>query len=206
MKRVFLMDDEEIQAEIDALRPRTARHTPEERKRYDRLTNEKDDRIHFGSWTLGRRDPRRTRRDATDNELFGPITRVYELQGDYYVLHGGELEDVFRSPRAAVRRAKVLTAQARGSRPPRRDEPKRSLLARIFRPRPAGPRAPSAAEREAREQYRRTGKHFWYGVTRDGLDMSLGRFATRSEARAEARRKADRLGRGPILRIYHLDA
>ena len=65
-KRVFLMDDDEIQRAIESMRHRAGSHTPEERKLYDRLHNEKEGRQHYGHWTLGKRDPSRRDRGRND--------------------------------------------------------------------------------------------------------------------------------------------
>lgn len=63
-----------------------------------------------------------------------------------------------------------------------------------------------AAAAKAYAEYRRTGMHYWYAITGDGLDMAIGRKRTREQARREAVNRARKLGRETrIVRVYHLD-
>lgn len=65
-------------------------------------------------------------------------------------------------------------------------------------------REPSKKSR-SRKSYERTGKHYWYAVTSDGLDMVMGRFKSKGEALRAAKAQAKSMGRGSIIRVYHLD-
>lgn len=84
-----------------------------------------------------------------------------------------------------------------------------SWLTDVFFPERARAEREERARRAAAKayaEYRRTGMHYWYAITEDGLDMALGRIRTREQARRAAVNRARKLGRSTrIVRVYHLD-
>lgn len=81
-----------------------------------------------------------------------------------------------------------------------------SWLADVFYPERARAERARRAAAKAYAEYRRTGMHYWYAITGDGLDMAIGRKRTREQARRAAVNRARSLGRETrIVRVYHLD-
>lgn len=62
----------------------------------------------------------------------------------------------------------------------------------------------AAKKRAAKKRAAKKRQPYWYAVTRDGLDMPIGRMS-RTDALWKARYRALLFGRGPIARLYHLE-